>query len=40
VKLREGANLIEVRAVSGGEMLIDRVSWSYRKAPQMLAEPQ
>lgn len=38
VTLREGANSVEVRAVSGSEELIDKVVWSYRKAPGMLAD--
>jgi beta-galactosidase len=38
VTLREGANAIEVRASSGGEVLTDRVEWTYREPPGMLAD--
>ena len=38
VTLRPGANEIEVRAAAGGEVLFDRVTWTYLKAPDMLAE--
>jgi len=38
ITLREGANAIEVRAQVGDDVLIDRVTWSYRKAPGILAE--
>jgi len=36
VTLREGENEIEVRARDGEEMLSDKVTWTYRKAPAML----
>jgi len=36
VLLREGENEIEVRAREGEEMLSDKVTWTYRKAPVML----
>jgi hypothetical protein len=36
VTLREGENEIEVRAKEGEEMLSDKVTWTYRKAPAML----
>jgi beta-galactosidase len=39
VTLLEGENEIEVRASAGGETLSDKVTWTYRKAPAMLAAP-
>jgi beta-galactosidase len=38
VMLRSGANVIEVRASDGGEILTDRVEWQYREPPGMLSE--
>ena len=37
VTLREGANDIEVRAANGGEVILDRARWSYRRPPGMIA---
>ncbi|MCI4589496.1 glycoside hydrolase family 2 protein [Sphingobium sp. BYY-5] len=37
VTLRTGANVIEVRAVVGGETLTDKVMWLYERPPGMLA---
>jgi beta-galactosidase len=39
VTLREGANEIEIRASAAGAELVDRVTWSFRKAPGMLLAP-
>ena len=39
VTLREGANKIEVRTPTEGKALSDTVTWTYRKAPEMLGEP-
>ncbi|WP_152536524.1 glycoside hydrolase family 2 protein [Sphingobium sp. C100] len=36
VTLRDGANVIEVRAAAGGEMLTDKVLWRYQRPPDML----
>jgi hypothetical protein len=38
VTLREGANEIEVRAQTGGEVLTDRVQWRYREPPGMVSD--
>jgi beta-galactosidase len=37
VTLRPGANTIEVRAETGGEVLTDRVEWNYREPPGVMA---
>jgi beta-galactosidase len=39
VTLRDGPNEIEIRASAAGAELVDRVTWSYRKAPGMLPAP-
>lgn len=40
VTLREGTNEIVVRTPAGGNALSDTVTWTYRKAPEMLGEPK
>lgn len=40
VTLRPGANVVEVRAEAGGEVLSDRVEWVYREPPGMVAEQE